>query len=191
MYVLFEGIDTCGKSTQIEYLRNSHPDFIYTREPGGTAFGRDARRMLLDGTVQSERAEILLFLTDRAEHYDEVVAPNRGGWIFSDRGLISGMAYAMASSRFDFETLARFNSFALNGDLPDRVILLLLDRETLTHRLSSKSEDAIERRGIEYLLRVQESMRECVERLSVETLFIDASLPPSEINKTILNYLKI
>jgi len=43
MYILFEGIDTCGKSTQIDLIKRRHPDLIVTKEPGGTSFGREAR----------------------------------------------------------------------------------------------------------------------------------------------------
>ena len=68
MYILFEGIDTCGKSTQIELLANQQPELIITKEPGGTAFGMKAREILLKDTLASKRAELLLFLADRAEH---------------------------------------------------------------------------------------------------------------------------
>ena len=61
MYILFEGIDTCGKSTQIDILKTKYPDIITTKEPGGTPFGLKAREILLGDTLESKRAELLLF----------------------------------------------------------------------------------------------------------------------------------
>ena len=64
MYVLFEGIDTCGKSTQIELISKKHPEIVITHEPGGTAFGKKAREILLSDSLASKRAELLLFLAE-------------------------------------------------------------------------------------------------------------------------------
>ena len=61
MYILFEGIDTCGKSTQIELLSQKYPQIITTKEPGGTEFGKKAREILLEDSLSSKRAEFLLF----------------------------------------------------------------------------------------------------------------------------------
>jgi dTMP kinase len=66
MYILFEGIDTCGKSTQIALIKEQHPEVLVTKEPGGTEFGVKAREILLDGRLNSKRAELLLFLADIA-----------------------------------------------------------------------------------------------------------------------------
>ena len=73
MYVLFEGIDTCGKSTQIDLISQKHPEIIITHEPGGTPFGKKAREILLTDSLASKRAQRLLFLADRAQHYQEVI----------------------------------------------------------------------------------------------------------------------
>ena len=91
MYILFEGIDTCGKSTQIELLAQTDPTLITTHEPGGTAFGKQAREILLSDSLSSKRAELLLFLADRAEHYEEIIKPNKNKTIISDRGFLSGI----------------------------------------------------------------------------------------------------
>jgi len=190
MYVLFEGIDTTGKSTQIELLKRSHPEIVTTKEPGGTPFGEKARALLLGGEVRSKRAELLLFLADRAEHYEEIVRPNRDKLVISDRGFISGIGYAMANGDFDFDTLVSLNRFALYDTLPDRVILFLTDESTLRQRLGEKELDGIEARGIAYLLRVQEEMKRAVKRLGIPHLFIDARLGIDEIHQTIAEYLK-
>ncbi|MBD3790769.1 MAG: dTMP kinase [Campylobacterales bacterium] len=191
MVVLFEGIDTCGKSTQLELLKQKHPEIITTKEPGGTAFGIKAREILLESTIISKRAELLLFLADRAEHFEEVIQPNQDKLVISDRGFISGIGYALANGDFELDELVMLNRFALQGNLPDKVILFLTDMQTLQERLGGKSLDGIEQRGLEYLLSVQEHMKQTVLKLGLPHLFIDARDTIENIHQTILTYLKV
>ncbi len=191
MYILFEGVDTCGKSTQIELIKERHPEVIVTKEPGGTAFGTKAREILLHDRLSSKRAELLLFLADRAEHYQEMIKPNPNRLILSDRGLISGIGYALANGDFDFDTLVRLNLFALEDQLPDKVILFLIDMQTLQERTTQKELDSIELRGLEYLLKVQEHMRESILSLKIPHLFIDATDEIDTIHSNITHYLRM
>ena len=191
MYILFEGIDTCGKSTQIELLAKNIPDLVITKEPGGTAFGVKAREILLADSLASKRAELLLFLADRAEHYQEMIKPNRDKVVVSDRGFISGIGYALANGDFDFEELVRLNRFALEDHFPDKVILFLTDLDTLKERTAAKTLDGIELRGLEYLLEVQEHMKQSIIRLQIPHLFIDATDSIENIHQSILTYLKV
>ncbi|MFT7824686.1 MAG: dTMP kinase [Sulfurimonas sp.] len=191
MVVLFEGIDTCGKSTQIARLKQIHPEIITTKEPGGTQFGIKAREILLESSILSKRAELLLFLADRAEHYEEVIRPNQHKLIISDRGFISGIGYALANGDFDLDEMIYLNTFALQGNLPDKVILFLTDLETLQERLGSKELDGIELRGLEYLLKVQDHMKETILKMDIPHLFIDAADSIENIHQTILTYLKV
>ncbi len=190
MYVLFEGIDTCGKSTQIELISQKHPEIIVTHEPGGTAFGKKAREILLSDSLASKRAELLLFLADRAEHYQEVISPNQHKVIISDRGFLSGIGYALANGDFDFDELVSLNRFALEGHFPDKVILFLTDMKTLEERTSVKSLDGIELRGLEYLLKVQEHMKQTILRLGIPHLFVDATEDIETIHTQITDYLR-
>jgi dTMP kinase len=191
MYILFEGIDTCGKSTQIDLIATKHPEIVVTHEPGGTAFGKKAREILLADSLASKRAELLLFLADRAEHYEEVIEANKDRVIISDRGFISGIGYALANGDFDFDELVRLNKFALKDHFPDRIVLFLTDMKTLKERTSAKSLDGIELRGLEYLLRVQEHMKESIIKLGIPHLFIDATDSIENIHQSILTYLKV
>ncbi len=191
MYILFEGIDTCGKSTQIDLMKERHPEVIVTKEPGGTEFGRKAREILLHDRLSSKRAELLLFLADRAEHYEEVIKPNHNRLILSDRGFISGIGYALANGDFDFDTLVKLNRFALEEHLPDKIVLFLTDMQTLQERTSQKELDGIELRGLNYLLEVQEHMRESILKLEIPHLFIDATEDISTIHTTISHYLRM
>jgi len=191
MYVLFEGIDTCGKSTQIELISQKYSEIIVTHEPGGTAFGKQARAILLSDSLASKRAELLLFLADRAEHYQEVISPNKDKVIISDRGFLSGIGYALANGDFDFDELVSLNRFALEGHFPDKIVLFVTNMKTLKERTATKSLDGIELRGLEYLLTVQEHMKQSILKLEIPHLFIDASDERENIHQTILTYLKI
>ena len=94
MYAVIEGIDTAGKSTQLELLKKKFPNAIFTKEPGGTPLGIKLRSMALNGEAKSEIAEMFLFLADRAEHIEELIKANQTNFIISDRSMISGIAYA-------------------------------------------------------------------------------------------------
>jgi len=190
MYILFEGIDTCGKSTQMALVAQKYPEIIITHEPGGTPFGKQAREILLTNALASKRAELLLFLADRAEHYQEVLLPHKDDFVISDRGFLSGLGYALANGDFDFDELVQLNRFALEGHFPDKIILFLTDMPTLTHRTSQKSLDGIERRGLEYLLEVQEHMKQSVLKLGIPHLFVDATQNIESIHENITAYLR-
>jgi len=190
MYIVFEGVDTSGKTTQIELLKESHPDAVYTKEPGGTSVGLELRSLLLEKGLKSFVAEMYLFLADRAEHYEEVIKPNRDKLIISDRGFISGIAYALTNHpELDINFLLDLNKFALQKDLPDLVILFKTNKELILSRMSNKSEDAIEQRGLEYLLKVQENMIKVLETLDINYHIIDSSKSIEDISKEIKGLL--
>ena len=191
MYILFEGIDTCGKSTQIELLAQKFDDIVVTKEPGGTKFGVKAREILLADSLASKRAELLLFLADRAEHYEEIVAPNKSKTVISDRGFLSGIGYALANGDFNFDELVALNKFALNGHFPDKIILFVTNMETLTLRTSEKELDGIELRGLEYLINVQNKMHESLQKLGIDYLEVAATDSIENIHQSILTYLEL
>ncbi len=189
MYVLFEGVDTVGKSTQIDRIKLKHPEAIFTHEPGGTPFGQHARSWLLEETLHSPRAEMLLFLADRAEHYDTVIAPNRDQLILSDRGFLSGIGYAMVAGDTGLDELIVLNQFALRGDWPDEIIFFQIDAPTLEARLRAKEHDGIEQRGIAYLLEVQQHMLHVLETMHIPYLVVDATRKPEAVHASIASYL--
>jgi dTMP kinase len=190
MYVVFEGIDTVGKSTQIARLRERFDDCVLTREPGGTALGKKIRTILLDEGNIHPRSEALLFLADRAEHTERIIRPNLERLILSDRSFISGIAYAHVHEKIAVDTLLQLNRFATDGIFPDTVILFRIDRETLSARLGQKSGDAIEKRGIDYMLEVQKTMGELVDLLDIDHLVVDAADPLETITETIYQHIK-
>ena len=135
MYVVVEGIDTAGKSTQLDLLQKKYGNAVFTKEPGGTDIGLKLRTMALNGEAKSPIAEMFLFLADRAEHIEEVILTNKQNIIISDRSMISGIAYA---STFPLEKMIELNLLATNNVLPSHVILLELSASELEYRLSQK-----------------------------------------------------
>ncbi len=189
MYILFEGIDTCGKSTQIERIAKKFENVIVTKEPGGTPFGIQAREILLQDSLTSKIAELLLFLADRAEHYTQIIKPNRDKLILSDRGFLSGIGYALANGDFSFEHLVELNKFALEEQFPDLIVLFITNMETLKERLGEKELDGIELRGLEYLISVQHQMKESLEKLELPYLLINATDSVESIEQTIAQHI--
>jgi dTMP kinase len=189
MYVIFEGVDTSGKSTQVELCKKTYPSAIITKEPGGTPFGVSIRQMILDGVKLSPITEAFLFLADRSEHYAQLIKPNRDKLIISDRGVVSGIAYALANGDIGFEVLEMLNKVALEGTKPDKVVLFCTDKELILQRLQIKHKDNIEQRGIEYLLRVQNHMIEVLQRLQINHLLIDSHMSIEQINNQIRSYI--
>lgn len=190
MYILFEGIDGAGKSTQIARLAAAFPQAIVTKEPGGTKLGENLREILLKENDLDKRAEILLFLADRAEHSGKIIKPNSDKMILSDRGFVSGMAYALAGGNFSFEELLNLNKFALQGNFPQKIVFFKADENTLRSRLNSRAQmDGIEARGFGYLLRVQDAMEEILQKLDVRYVAIDAALDEEKITNLIKEFI--
>ncbi|CBG39540.1 dTMP kinase [Helicobacter mustelae] len=189
MYIVFEGIDTSGKTTQIELLKPLFPHAIFTREPGGSRIGEKIRKMILEQEGLNPTAEFFLFLADRAQHISEVILPHKKDLIIADRSFVSGIAYAEDL----FPEAYELNLFAMQGLLPDKVIVFKIDQEDLCKRLKNKHNDVIEKRGMDYLLRVQENLLSITKRLEkergVERLVLDAGKNPRDLHQEILKAL--
>ena len=186
MYIAIEGIDTAGKSTQIDALKKHFKDAIITKEPGATKIGAEIREMVLSAKAKSKKAEFLLFLADRAEHITEVIEPNLDKMIISDRSAVSGIAYAIVQGEIDKKELVELNNFATNNNYPQKIFLLKLTKKELEYRLSQKQLDGIELRGVEYLLKIQEALIEATKLLNLKLVEIDATMGIDEITKEIM-----
>lgn len=188
MIVYFEGIDGVGKSTQIALLKEQFGDAIITCEPGGTELGKSLRQMIFRGKICS-KAELFLFLADRAEHYASVLAPHKDSLVLSDRGFVSGIAYGADS--FEIDELVYLNKFALNDDFQGKFVFFKADEKLIHERLMKRAtSDSIEKRGIEYLLRVQNYMELVLKDLGLTYLEIDANDEISAINAKIIDFIK-
>ena len=174
-YVAIEGIDTTGKSTQIALLRQRYKNALFTKEPSDSDFGATIRNLALHGGL-SNLTQCMLFLADRANHTQTLIAPNANRLIISDRSLISGVAYA---DSLDFELSLQINRAV--AKMPDLAVILETNEAILKARLAQKENDNIESRGIAYLLEVQERIIKSAKSLGIKTLRIPCDKPKEEI----------
>lgn len=174
-YVAIEGIDTTGKSTQIALLRERYKNALFTKEPSEGDFGATIRNLALHGGL-SNLTQCMLFLADRANHTQTLIAPNANRLIISDRSLISGVAYA---DSLDFELSLQINRAV--AKMPDLAVILETNEAILKARLAQKENDNIESRGIAYLLEVQERIIKSAKSLGIKTLRIPCDKPKEEI----------
>jgi dTMP kinase len=148
--ITFEGIDGCGKSTQMrlleQYLLERGVDVISTREPGGTELGRKIRSALLDGGKGSVEplAELLLYAADRAHHVRRVIIPalDEGRVVLSDRFYDATTVYQGYARGFDLALVNQLNELATGGLKPDLTLLFDLDVETGLKRTRKRADDA-------------------------------------------------
>jgi dTMP kinase len=146
-FVSFEGIDGCGKSTQMLHfghgLDKAGIAYIPTREPGATVLGASLRKMLLDPSFSGmdHWAELLLYLADRAQHVAEVIRPalEQGLWVLSDRYADATLAYQGAARGLDMERLKTLHEWTTGNLWPDATVLLDCDVDTAHERRSGRS----------------------------------------------------
>lgn len=169
-FVVLEGIDGCGKTTQLEALRAWLPgsgllapgaELIVTREPGGTALGMALRQLLLHppGEAAPEpMAELLLYAADRAQHVEQVIRPAlaAGHWVLSDRFSGSTAAYQGFGRGLDLARIAQLEQLATGGLEADLTLWLALPLAESLRRRAARRADRIEASGEAFLQRVAE-----------------------------------
>lgn len=162
LFVVFEGGDSVGKSTQVrmlgEWLGGSGVAHLVTRQPGGTVIGAELRRLLLDpsyGDV-SPRAEALMYAADKAQHVEESIRPalERGEVVVSDRYVLSMIAYQGAGRGLTAEEIERIGWWSVGGLRPDLTVLLDADPEKAVAAI--KSKDRLEQAGLDLHHRARE-----------------------------------
>ena len=129
-FITFEGIDGCGKSTQLRMLaselRLRGREVIATREPGGTPLGSRIRQLLLDSEEQVDPlAELLLYAADRAQHVRTHVRPalDAGQVVLSDRYADATVAYQGAGRGFPDEIVSELVVLATGGLMPHLTLI--------------------------------------------------------------------
>lgn len=191
-FIAFEGINGCGKTTLHKLLSAKLLSKGYsvcdTREPGGTPLGAEIRRLLLDwrGEKKSSRAELLLFAADRAEHIDKVIRPNleRGTWVLTDRFIYSTITFQGHGRGISRGLLDQANELAIQGKVPDLVILLDLSPEEALTRIAarnSSARDAFEDEEIAFHSRIRDGFLECAKESPVPFLVLDATKTPDQL----------
>ena len=159
-----EGIDGCGKSTQLvrllDWLAREHPalEVLAVREPGATALGERVRELLLRGADMGPMAEMLLYMACRAELYETVVEPalRRGAFVLLDRSYYSTVAYQGAGLGLDQDRILELAGWVTRDRAPDRVVVLRLTPQEAQARRAHQVDaaDRIEARDPHYFERV-------------------------------------
>ena len=137
MFITFEGIEGSGKTTQIlrlcEFLKKRGRDCVTTREPGGTAIGREIRAILLNpqSAAMDPLTELLLYTADRVQHAKEILIPllSAGKTVLCDRYFDATLAYQGYARGLDIELINQLHQTMLQGLKPDVTILLDLAPE--------------------------------------------------------------
>ncbi len=193
--VTFEGIDGCGKSTQIEmlksYLEKKGIKFSIFREPGGTHIGEQIRQILLDknNSDMSAKTEFLLYAASRAQLIEKAVRPklNTGEFVILDRYIDSSVAYQGFGRELGKRIVILINEFATDLLYPDLTFYLEIDEKTFKERMRS-SGDRMESEGWKFMERVIKGY----EFLSKSKRFvtIDSRLKPDQIFKYIIKEIE-
>ena len=189
MFITFEGVDGSGKSTQAELLRDALAaegrEVVLTREPGGTEIGERVRELVLDGPAMTAWAEAALFAAARAELVATVIRPAlaRGASVISDRYIDSSLAYQGIARGVGVEPVLELNLHAVQGLLPDRTVLLLVEPELAARRAVLK--DRLEREGAAFHERVAAAYRELAHLYPERIVAFDGARDPGVLAREI------
>ena len=172
-FIVIEGIDGCGKTTQIDELSRWLPKsglikkgskLITTREPGGSLLGKKLRGMILDNNENnkpSSLAELLLYSADRAEHVSKIISPalNNNDWVISDRFSDSTLAYQGYGRNINLEIIKNIESIVCQGEYPDLTFFLEISPEESILRRKNEIPDRMESEGIKFLEKVNKGFK--------------------------------
>ena len=167
-FIVFEGIDGSGKTTQINELSKwldrtnlipKNNQLVITREPGGTQLGQSIRSLLLDTSREinlDSITELLLYAADRAQHVNEIIRPSldKGDWVISDRFCGSTLAYQGYGRKLDINLIKDLEIIATQGISPDITFLLDIPVEESIKRRKDIKDDRMEMEGKEFLSNV-------------------------------------
>jgi dTMP kinase len=161
MLITFEGIDGCGKSTQIDIFRkrliDEGYDTVLLREPGGTSIGESIRNILLDkcNAGMCMETELLLFEAARAQIVRELIRPHlmNNRIVLLDRFIDSSVAYQGFGRGIGKEVVDRLNVFAIGDTVPKITFLFDIDPEVAVSRLSSRdrAKDRLDSEGLAFM----------------------------------------
>ena len=158
LFIAFEGGEGSGKSTQAkmldQMLRRLGINVVLTREPGGTDAGRTIRRLLLElkGMELTKKAELLLFLADRAQHVETVIEPalERGAVVICDRYAGSTLAYQCYAGGLDLTFVKSASAWAASCIKPDVTYFLDIAADWGLERARANKPNRFEKKDLAY-----------------------------------------
>ncbi|MBS1704418.1 MAG: dTMP kinase [Armatimonadetes bacterium] len=182
MFITFEGPEGAGKTTLIRALENRLRDefervVLVTREPGEGHFGRQIREILLQQEEVTDRAELFLFLADRAHHVETVIKPSlaRGEIVLCDRYVDSTVVYQGHARGMDIGFLRNMNAFATDKLRPEITFLLDIDPEIGLVRQVDR--DRLGRMPLEFHQRVRRGFLREADLDPERFIILDAERP--------------
>ena len=201
-FITIEGLDGCGKSTQLDRLasalRKDAIDVVTTREPGGTPIGEKVRAVLLDSRTAGldPWAELALMFAARAQHIAEVIRPalERGTWVLCDRFTDSSEAYQGGGRQLGSEPVLTLQRTLCGGLQPDLTILMDSDvaasveraRRRNQQRGSGHDENRFESESRAFFERVRARFVEIAEREPNRVVAVNARRQPDPVSEEIL-----
>ena len=197
LFIAFEGGEGAGKTTQARliaiWLREQGYEVVTTYEPGATKIGMRLRALLLDTahTGMSPHCEALLYAADRAEHVSSVIEPAlaKGAVVITDRYIDSSLAYQGAGRGLPTMDIARLNSWATDGLLPDLTILLDMEPAYGLHR-RTRSADRLEAEPLEFHRQVRAGFLALAAAAPDRYLVLDATSPVAEVSQQIKDRIR-
>ena len=197
MFITFEGIDGCGKTTQIkllaDYFISRGKDVLSLREPGGTAFAEKIRDILLSRSNQiSPMTELFLFEAARSDLVNNVINPAlaQGKFVLCDRFFDSTTAYQGYGRRLGIDDINRLNLIATHNLKPDITFFMDIPIEISHLRSRKKDFDRIELAGDGFFQRVIDGFAELSEQEPLRIFRIDASGSIEETRLKILDIIE-
>lgn len=195
-FIVFEGPDRCGKSTQAtilsKYLTGLGYDVITTREPGGDKVAESIREILLDpkNTV-SPMAELLLYEASRAQHTEQKIIPalREGKIVICERYTMSSCAYQGYGRGIDMDVINKLNSIATYDVKPDLTLVFLMSDKYFTQRGEYLFSDRLEQEDEAFRHKMRRGYREIAAK-TPNAVIIDADRPVAEIEKTVIEEIK-
>ncbi len=194
-FIVFEGIDGSGKTTQIELLRqtlvaNGHNPLV-TQEPDGTPLGEAAGRWLRGYPDLSPLTELLLFQAARAEHVSKVIQPalDAGRIVLCDRFTASTIAYQSCGRGLDLQMIEDLNRLATNNLQPALTIFLDLPPEAIRTRKQSDTLDEIEKQNLDFYRRIRQGYQTLAADNPDTWLTIDGTLPKETIAEMVWTHV--
>ena len=207
-FITFEGLDGCGKSTQLEklaaVLRAESIDVLTTREPGGTEIGERIRTVLLDSRTAGldPWAEMALMFASRAQQLAQVIEPalNEGRWVLCDRFTDSTEAYQGGGRQLSSDSVLQVHQVLCRGIWPDLTILMDSDVEHSVRRARRRNQAAVdgsqpdenrfEQESQTFFTRVRQAYLAIANRESRRVAVVDARHPSEVVHPEIVSIVR-